>query len=190
MSEKNYSLDALNEFFDYAANKGLLKRNTAQSRKIATNKVLAVLDEDEKTDLRRINVDHTFDLFQNKQGTDYTPASLRVYQSRVRTALSDFINYVDKPANFRPSSVQRSNSKIKRENNNNDNVKRESQKLEKRSEINQRQNDYASREITVPVPLREGIMVKISNLPPDLTPTEADKLAAIIKAYAVIKNHE
>jgi len=187
MNEKDYSLDALNEFFDYAANKGLLKRNTAQSRKIATNKVLAVLDENEKADLRRIDVDHAFDLFQNRQGTGYTPASLRVYQSRVRIALSNFVNYVDNPANFRPSSVPRSSSKIKRESNGNDKAKRESQKVEKRSEITQRQNDHISNEITVPVPLREGLMVKISSLPSDLTPAEADKVAAIIKAYAVIK---
>jgi len=187
MSEKDYSLDALNKFLDYAANKGLLKRNTAQSRKLAANKVLDVLDDNEKADLRNVDMDHAFNLFQNKQGTDYTPDSLRVYQSRVRTALSDFVNYVDNPANFRPSSVQRSNSKIKRESNGNDKVKQERQKLEKRSEISQQKNDHAAPEITVPVPLREGVMVKISNLPSDLTPAEADRLAAITKAYAVIK---
>jgi len=56
MSEKDYSLDALNKFFDYAANKGLLKRNTAQGRKIAANKVFAVLDDNEKTDLSNVDI--------------------------------------------------------------------------------------------------------------------------------------
>lgn len=185
MTEKDYSLDALNRFFDFASNKGLLKRNTAQSRKLAANKILDVLDDHEKTDLRNVDINHAFELFQNKQGTDYKPDSLQVYLSRVRTALSDFTTYVDNPSTFRPSTIQRSgSSKIKREGNNNSKVK-ENSKIEERQEASQRQDDHTSHGIIVPVPLREGLVVKISNVPSDLTPAEANRLAAIIKAYAM-----
>jgi len=185
MSEKDYSLDALNKFFDFAANKGLLKRNTAQSRKLAANKVFAVLDDHEKADLRNVDIDHAFELFQNKQGTDYKPDSLQVYLSRVRTALSDFTTYVDNPSGFRPSAAQRSSSsKSKREGNGNGKAK-ENKQVEERQENNQRQDEHTSHGIIVPVPLREGLVVKISNVPSDLTPAEANRLAAIIKAYAM-----
>ncbi|NLY16307.1 MAG: hypothetical protein GXZ05_07985 [Gammaproteobacteria bacterium] len=186
MSEKDYSLDALNRFFDFAMNKGLLKRNTAQSRKIAANKILSVLDENEQADLREVDIDHAFELFQNKQGTEYKPNSLQVYLSRVRSAVSDFISYVDNPSGYRPSTAQRNSStKSKRENNGNDKTK-ESSKEEYR-EAKPRQEEQPSHGIVVPVPLREGLTVKISNLPADLTASEAGRLAAIIKAYAVIE---
>jgi len=37
---KDYSLDALNRFLDYALEKGLLKPETSKSRKTAVNKIL------------------------------------------------------------------------------------------------------------------------------------------------------
>jgi len=185
MTEKNYSLEALEQFFDFAINKGLLKKNTAQSRKLAASKVLSVLDEQEKADLREVDIDHAFELFQNKFRADYTPDSLQVYKSRVRSALGDFVRYVDNPSGFRPSTSQRASSaKTKRENNGNGKSK------ETRNDDGQKtgkthHEDPPSYGIIVPVPLREGLVVKISNVPSDLTPAEANRLAAIIKAYAM-----
>lgn len=40
----------------------------------------------------------------------------------------------------------------------------------------------------LPIPIREGLILNISNLPLDLTEEEADKIARIIKSYAVIKS--
>src|SRR5690606_30286962 len=81
MTEKNYSLQALNEFFDYLANKHLLNKNTVQSRRGAANKILGVLDENEASDLRQLDVELVFQRFANKAGKDYKPDSLMVYRS-------------------------------------------------------------------------------------------------------------
>lgn len=43
-----------------------------------------------------------------------------------------------------------------------------------------------TRRLNVPVPLREGVTVKIRGLPADLTEAEASRLADIMKAYAVL----
>lgn len=40
----------------------------------------------------------------------------------------------------------------------------------------------------LPIPIREGLILNISNLPLDLTEEDADKIARIIKSYAVIKS--
>lgn len=40
----------------------------------------------------------------------------------------------------------------------------------------------------LPIPLREGLILNIGNLPLDLTEEEAEKITRIIKSYAVIKN--
>ena len=184
MTDKDYSLYALNRFFDFATNKGLLKRNTAQSRKLAANKILAVLEEPEKADLREIDIDKAFERFQNLQGTDYKPDSLQVYLSRLRTAVSDFTSYVDNPAGFKPSGAQRASSSKGRR----DSGEKTGAKNGAGGEGKTGKHDiHDTHHIVVPVPLREGVTVKISNLPSDLTAAEAGRLAAIIKAYAVIE---
>lgn len=182
MTDKDYSLDAFNRFFDHAATKGLLKRNTAQSRKAATNKVLAVLEQSELTDLRSIDLDQAFDQFQNLQGMQYKPDSLQVYLSRARTALNDFISYVDDPSSFKSAKPQRASSKSNNEAERNK-IKHKKQGVNLGGGALDEHHD--SKHVIVPVPLRENLTVKITNLPVDLTPAEADRLAAIVKAYAV-----
>ena len=184
MHEKNYSLDALNKFLDFAAKKGVLKSNTVQSRKMASNKVFAVLDEHEKIDLRNVNIDHAFELFQNKYQNEYKPKSLQVYLSRVRTAVLDFIRYVDNPAGFRPSTAQRT------VNNNRSRQPNRNEKLTTNIKNDGFDKEYFEADelqpngVIVPIPLRDNLIVKISNIPSDLTVAEANKLAGIIKAYA------
>jgi len=186
MTDKDYSLDAFNRFFDHAAVKGLLKRNTAQSRKAATNKVFAILEPNELTDLRSVDLEQAFERFQNLQGMQYKPDSLQVYLSRARTAVSDFISYVDDPSSFKSAKPQRASSKAK-------NGVENTKKAEK-GNSNQSVSDgvvddldqhHDPKHVIVPVPLRENLTVKITNLPADLTQAEADRLAAIVKAYAV-----
>lgn len=182
MTNKDYSLDAFNRFFDHASEKGLIKRNTAISRKAATNKILAVLDKSDLLDLRSLDLDLTFERFQNLQGMQYKPDSLQVYMSRARTAVSDFISYVDNPASFKSSTAQRVSSKTK----NGGNSESKGKVVKKHIDtVHEDLEHHDVKNIVVPVPLRENLTVKISNLPADLTQSEADRLAAIVKAYAV-----
>lgn len=184
--EKDYSLDAFNRFFDYAASKELLKRNTAQSRKAAINKILENFEQSELTDLRELDIDQAFNRFENISGTQYKPDSLQVYLSRARTALIDFIAYVDSPSSFKPASAQRSVAKQKNEAKNNTNNNKISEKQRDTSNSENEIIDHLEiKHIIVPIPIRENLTVKIINLPVDLTQAEAERLAAIVKAYAV-----
>jgi Site-specific recombinase XerD len=186
---KDYSLEALNRFLDYAAEKGLLKRNTAVSRKQASNKILSVLEPDEARDLRTVDVDQAFERFANLQGTAFKPDSLRVYQSRLRSSLSDFFSWVENPAGFKPSGNQRNGASGKRQ------VKKAERPDTPASgpystdarptPVQSLDAHQQSDGIAIPVPLRAGLTVQILNVPADLTATEAEKLAAIIKAYAM-----
>jgi len=186
MIDKDYSLDAFNRFFNHIASKGMINPNTAQSRKAATNKIMGILDDSERKDLRNVVLQDAFDRFQNLEGMKYTTDSLQVYLSRARTALSDFIAYVDNPSSFRPATSLRSNSKPKSEAKNGDGERKRQEKRNMMSSGVDESDSYQDiKHIIVPVPLRENLTVKISNLPADLTQVEAERLAAIIKAYAV-----
>lgn len=188
MTEKNYSLQAFNEFFDYLANKHLLNKNTVQSRRGAANKILGVLDENEASDLRQLDVELVFQRFANKAGKDYKPDSLMVYRSRLGSALSDFFQYVENPAQFRPSLKANGSAT----------AKRSAKVVRKADEHRAEDKPIAGTQVhqgaahtnspgsvNVPVPLREGVTVQITGLPSNLTEAEASRLAAIIKAYAM-----
>ncbi len=186
MNGQDYSLQALNAFLDYLSAKHLLNKNTAQSRKAAANKVLAVLDEQEAQDLRQVDIDLTFQRFANKDGKSYKPDSLMVYRSRLKASLDDFFSYVENPAQFRPSvkigggSVKAARKEQKKDSARSENGGASSQ--EPTAITTLRHADHLS----IPVPLRDGVVVKITGVPADLTENEAARLAAIIKAYAMI----
>ncbi|MEW8035819.1 MAG: hypothetical protein AB2564_00380 [Candidatus Thiodiazotropha sp.] len=183
--EKKYSLDALAEFLNYAATKGLIKKNTASSRKRAALKILAVLEDSEKQDLRNVDVEHAFERFSNLNGKEFKPASLQVFKSRLRSALTDFFAYVDNPAGFKPSGIQRSSPRIRKrlkpsgaEETTVDTV---SEQVE---EAEERPSQHAPH-LIIPIPLRDGLTVKVHNIPADLSKLEAEKISAIVRAYAM-----
>jgi hypothetical protein len=187
-----YSLDAFNKFLDYAADKGLMKRETALGRKRAANKILEILEPSETTDLRNIDVDEVSLRFANLQGTEYKPSSLQVYQSRLKSALADFFSYVENPVGFRPAINQRSSQRSTGSANNKD----ASSNSKKRAAPNPSQEEVAgAREelgaspgtIVFPIPIRHGLVVELRNIPADLKGAEADKIAAVVRALAAVE---
>jgi len=109
MSERNYSLTGLNQFLDYALEKGLMKKETAAGRKRAANQVLGILDDHELQDLRMVDLEASASRFAILQGSNFKPSSLQVYVSRTKSAAQDFISYVDDPINFKSSVNVRAN---------------------------------------------------------------------------------
>ena len=89
---------------------------------------------------------------------------------------------MDNPSGFKPTHVKRMRPRTRRKIDDETSTKRiptEEERIEK-------QDLVEHQHVVVPVPLREGLTVKISNLPFDLTATEAERLASIIRAYAMI----
>jgi len=180
----DYSANALLKFLDYTAEKGLMNKNTAQSRKHAANKVLSVLDESEAQDLRAVDVDDIYERFKNLHGNDFKPDSLRVYHSRLSSAISDFLEWRSDPASFRPSVKKRRS--VSRKSNIEPNREKESHQTAHNSSNTSSRTRRHSEEsgISIPIPLRAGLMIEVSGVPDDLTRAEAKKIAAIVSAYA------
>ncbi|WFP78742.1 hypothetical protein [Mesorhizobium sp. WSM4906] len=180
------SREALLEFLDYLARKGLMNQTTARSRKAAANKVLAILDKEEAEDVTKLDLDHLFVRFSNISGSDYTPDSLNTYKSRLKSAIDDFKNYQDNPMSFRPS-VQPSGRKVA------DRPKQVG------SEGPRAQVEAPPRATTsftsapptsvsiLPIPIRPDLTIQVQGLPYDLTPAEANKIANVIRAMASVE---
>jgi hypothetical protein len=162
------------------ADKGLLERNTAQSRKAAVTKVLGILDEVEATDITTLDIEDVMSRFQRLHGRDYTPASLTSYKSRLRSALDDFLSYLNNPLAFRPNAQSRARARTR-------SAKEEPSdsgggRSERRAEPARPVPIPAAAGLIVPIPIRPDLTVHVQGIPFDLTEAEARKIAAVVTA--------
>ena len=154
------SVDALAAFFDTLNRKGLMGKTVALSRKNAALQVLSALEPEERADLRGLDMEAAFARFANLQGHKFTAESLRTYKARFKRACEDFLrgHAVEGPA------------------------KHATRNLPPPAGLSV---EAATRADVLPIPLRTGLTVQIHHLPHDLTKAEAEKIARIMRAYAV-----
>lgn len=188
---KDYSLDALNRFLDYALEKGLLKPETAKSRKTAVNKILEKIPSEQREDVRKVDLDLEAEHFANRQGAGYIPASLQTYKSRAKTALADFEAYVDSPMTFRPAGASSGKTQSKSSGQTQRKAQQKSKQQKPAADANEGESGGRGSEerqvpegLTFPVPIRPGLIVQLRGVPFDLTTAEAEKIAQVVKALA------
>lgn len=184
---KDYSLAGLRKFLDFAGQKGLMARETANARKTAAEKILGVLDPTEVTDLRQVDLEMATHRFMNLQGAEYKPESLRVYASRVKSAVADFIQWVENPSTYKPSTGRTRS----------DNGKKAESRTKTASTVApspppampaHQTPAMQVGSLTVPVPIRSDLYVTINGIPPDLTADEAEKIANVIRAFGALRH--
>lgn len=176
---------ALLEFLDYLARKGLMNKTTASARKAAVNNVLGILDDDEAADISNVNLDDVMRRFHNLNGMNYTADSLTTYKSRVRSAIEDFLNYIENPMAFRPSIGGAGRKTQER-------TRAADSKGSKDSGIQRVQTPGTDlrppppvASLILPIPIRADLTVYVQGLPYDLTQAEALKIANVIRAMAI-----
>lgn len=175
MSE--YSVEALVSFLEYAATKGLLNRSTASAKKIAVERVFEVADPNERADIRQADVGNIMARFINIAGAGFRPESLASYQSRVKSAIEDFVVWKQNPMGFRPS--RRGAAKGGK-----------SVALDKKSTAPAPAPPVSSAAalkpgtLSLPIPIRSDLTVQIDGIPYDLTKAEATKIANVVLAMA------
>lgn len=186
MSKPDYSKESYFQFLDYVIAKGLVKQATAKNWKNASIRLLAILDEDESHDLRKVDIDALCSRFMNLEGkSSITPSSIQVYRSRLKTAVGDFIAYTDNPIEYKPGISQRSSRKKASNNGAAASASRKSNKQDQTHPQNSYEQDIKPKGITFPVPIRSDLVVEIKHLPHDLTEQEAEKISMVIKALAM-----
>lgn len=171
------SREALSDFLEYLADKGLMEKNTVASRKAAATKVLGILDDVEASDVTTVNVEDVISRFQRLHGRDYSPGSLTSYKSRLRAALDDFQSYLSNPLAFRPSVQARARTRTVREE-----QATASAKPERRTEQVRSVAMPAGAGLIVPIPIRPDLTIHVQGIPFDLTESEARKIAAVVTA--------
>lgn len=184
--QDGYSRNDLISFLDYMAEKGLMNRSTAASRKASSGRILSILTEDEAEDLRKIDTESVFKRFTNIEGKKYSPQSLTVYYGRFKNSIDDFFRYKENPLGFK-SNVSTQSIKVVSNDKKKDSPT-SSTAGQLSAEQQPRHASFASMipesSTIMPIPLRENLIVRIHGLPFDLTKSEAKKIANVVMALA------
>ena len=180
MDSVDTSGQALVAFLKRAADKGLMKPNTANSLRAASAQVLGVLDNWQSLDVRAIDVEDTSRRFVNKRNTEFTPDSLEAYKRRFAQSVKIFLEYADNPAGWKFTAKESSAPKRKT--------------TETPTPATPDSAPAAAPErgappvmsglVEYPFPLREGRLAYL-RLPMDLKIAEVKRLSAYLNTLAV-----
>jgi hypothetical protein len=155
--------DDLFSFLGFAGEKGLLKKTTASARRDASKIILGILDDSEAADLSKVDLEGIIQRHRNLATGKIRPNTLAAYESRTRTAVSDFLQYVRNPATWKPSTRQRAG-------------RAGTQPAKQPANA----NDLGSREATAHPPVHIDFQIHI---PPEATPEQIDQIFASMRRH-------
>jgi len=171
----HFSRDSLLEFLDFLGKKGLMNKTTVASRKAATNTLLSILSDQEAEDVTKLDLNEVAMRFTNLKGVGFKPESIKVYKSRVSSAIEDLKQYRANPLSFKPSIVSPKPPSATKE-----------KDSENNSVVRHKTHVDSPTDVIFPVPIRPDVVVKIVGVPSDLTKREAAKIANVIAALATV----
>lgn len=172
-------------FLGWTIEKNELNRSTASALRTACKNVLSIEDDWEDLDLRSADKGDLFRRFTNRDRTKYNENSLNVYRQRFNQAVNMYLTYLD-DGDWRPRkgratpAVRNGTSKLGPQSERTSNGDTNADQAPAASVTSQ---PVDSGLIEYPFPIRPGVRAQLA-LPEDLTPAEADRLAAHIKTLA------
>ena len=177
-SDEPYNTEAVQEFLKQAGMQGAINPAAARSRRNALLQLADELTDDERRDVRNIDVDELISRFHKLEGSSIRPENLQLYARRLRTALADFLAWKQDPASFVDSGQEWSRAFSRGANR--QAALSPDQEAAERIVLEATENPSN----VVPVPVRDDTTVYVANLPLDLTPAEADRIARVVRAFA------
>ncbi|TDG13330.1 hypothetical protein E2F43_07240 [Seongchinamella unica] len=175
MAQGDYSEEAFLDFLRQGAMAGAIRPGTARARKKAADQLLVQLRSYERRDLRQLDVDELCTRFHKLQGSTIRPETLQIYNERLKAGLRDFFSWADDPNSF--SSIEGETPEVQL-------VAARDDPGQARAREELALNPPRSPHEIFPVPIRENLVVYLQNVPLDLTPQEADRIARVIRALA------
>ncbi len=191
--DSRFSSKEMLRFIDFVGERGIVNESKAKNWKGAAQQFLAILADEEKPDLRSLDLDHLFDRFGNIKRTSMSGSSIKIYGSRFKGALNDFLSWAEDPTNYRHSGrtitagTDVRSKKSKSSTAKTTPKKPEDQAVSQRENLGQQQiaQLIENRVVVFPIPISGGRIVTINNLPHELTKADAEKISSVIKALAM-----
>ena len=173
MPDGSYSVDRLLEFHKFAGMEGLINPAVARSRRKAVELLMEELSDDERADLRVLNVDVLASRFHKLEDSSIRNEALALYVERAKMALADFLSWSEDSAGFQSIGGERQRALAR-------GSLTPEREMAERITLESTENPSN----IIPIALRENETVFVANLPLDLTRAEADRIARVVQAFA------
>lgn len=185
----DYSSDAFIKFLEQLPELGLANDATARNLK---NSSLLLMTDLKVGDMREISPDMLVRTYVENANPPPSESSKQAYKSRFSSALSKFIDYQktgfvrhdlnelypnDTLDGFVGSDGIAENA--------NDEASKSRKKTVTRKTTAKPKLSEEIKTFGLPIPLRNNLILKIENLPQDLTEEEAERISNIIKSFAL-----
>lgn len=180
MSNAAYSIDELLSFLEHASDRGLMPVATATALGVACRNVFGVLSEDEKGDVRQLDLKSVAKRFHNKRAKDFSGETLREYERRVNRAVGLFLQWREDPANFRAPTRSTSLSRKRKSNSDSESEDETMARAAESAPLPAVPGTFQTA-----LPLGPDRIVTLVNVPVDLSAAEAERLAAFVRMLAV-----
>jgi hypothetical protein len=168
------------DHWSWAADKGVMNRNTANGLRAACVQVLGVVDDPEQIEVASLNVDELLVRFQNLRKQKFKPQVLEAYKRRFRSAVKSYKEYIANPGTWKPASQDRANSVERRPRSSAASVP--SGQADGPARSRAAIAEMGSEEYRLP--LRPSVMARLI-LPLDLTSDEARRVKAFVDMLVV-----
>jgi hypothetical protein len=166
------------EHWTWAADRGLLNRDTARGLKAAVLRVLKIEGDDwEAIDVRSMDEDGLLDRFEVLEKKGFTPDSLSAYRSRFKKARALYLSYLENPRGYKPTFRAAPERADK-----GDGAPTKPKKT-KEPTVPPDPLGTGPKMIRYPFPVRSGVMAELL-LPVDLQKSEAKRLSAFMESVA------
>jgi hypothetical protein len=169
------------DHWSWAAEKGVMNRNTAAGLRAACVQVLGVLDDPEQADIANLDVEDLLTRFQNLRKQNFKPQVLEAYKRRFRNAVKSYKEYLENPGTWRPANQERSGVSERRRRSSNA-ATESPMAVSGAVRSNQVAIDGTSEEYRLP--LRPSVMARLI-LPVDLTREEATRIKVFVDMLVV-----
>jgi|SRR5580700_1593450 hypothetical protein len=176
---------ALIEHWSWAAEKGVMNKNTAAGLRAACVQVLGVLDDPDQSDVANIDIEGLLTRFQNLRKQRFKPQVLEAYKRRFRNAVRSYKEYLENPGAWKPANQDRSGGPDRRSRASNASG---TQAVSSGAGHSHTATSLAGSE-EYPFPLRPGVMARLV-LPVDLTRDEARRIKAFVDMLVVVSSSD
>ncbi|RZQ62134.1 hypothetical protein [Amycolatopsis suaedae] len=177
----------LKEFLDRVVKYGEINPSTGNAQRVAATKVLASEADPDGVDIRSLDVERVLDRFDSLNRMNYSTASLATYKTRFRNSVAMYLAWLDGDPTWKNVVKTRRSAATSRVTN-----VAPTQVVEAEPAGSDRRNfallEDGSRPISAPIvtyqlPIRPDLLVQIQ-LPVDLTPDDADRVATFVRSLA------
>lgn len=184
----DFSKQALLAFIENAIDKGRLNVNTGGGIRAACNKLLELVGLEE--DVRSVDLKAAVVQYANRHPGELSGESLRVYESRVRSAIDGFVQSATDPTSFSFKTKSNPSNGVKRNRASRGGGAKDVGKddgvatdLPPPTETSQPLHLRSTPGLKIPFPLRPDFLAEVV-IPRDLRKDEAKRLMAFIDALA------